>query len=66
MTPIEIAALVEEGLTLIAKVAELIKAAQKGELTPAEAKQRLADHTEEFNQAVDAARAYLEKQFDTP
>lgn len=66
MTPLEIATLVEQGLELIAKTVELIKSAQKGELTPGEARQRLADYTAEMKAAVDEAHAYLDKQFDTP
>lgn len=66
MTPIEIAAVTKEVLSLIGKLVELAESAHKGELTPEEAKQRLADHTDEFNKAVDSARAYLDKQFDTP
>ncbi len=64
MTPIEIAALVEQGIELIIKVAELIKSAQRGELTPAEAKRLLADQTDAFNRAVDDARDYLDAAFD--
>lgn len=66
MTPTEIIALTEQGLTLIAKVVDLIKSAQKGELTPGEAKQLLADYAAEMKAAVDDAHAYLDKQFDTP
>lgn len=63
MTPLEITALVEQGLELIAKTVELIRSAQKGELSSHEARDRLVDFTFEMQKAVDEVHNYLDQQY---
>lgn len=65
MTGIEIAALVEEGVSLIVKIAGLIQAAQKGDLTAAEELKTRLEHDAAMKEAVDEVHAYGDKLFDT-
>ena len=66
MTGAEIAALAEAGLQLIVRIAELVRAASKGDVTAAEALKSLTEHSAGMKAVTDEAHAYLDKKFDTP
>lgn len=60
---IEIVAIVESTLQLIAKLAGLAQAAQKGDVAAAEALKSIVDNDAAMKAVVDKAHAYLDEKF---
>lgn len=65
MTGIEIAAVAEQGLELIIKLAGLVQAAQKGDVTAAEMLKRHTEADAAMKSAVTDVHEYGDKLFDT-
>lgn len=63
MTGIEITAIVESTLQLIAKLAGLAQAAAKGDVAAAEALKSITANDAAMKAVVDKAHAYLDEKF---
>lgn len=66
MTGVEIAALVAQGLQLIVKLAELVQAAQKGDVEAAEVLKQITERQAAFGKAVDEVHDYLDEKYKKP